>query len=93
MPEPTSKTCLCGRLGQTGRRQLAFVENFIARADPDRAESSVEAPVVFVGQGVTAPEQGYDDYKGIDANGKIVAMIFGAPNFEASMKAHYSSSK
>ncbi len=34
----------------------------------------VTAEVVFVGYGVTAPELGYDDYKGIDVNGKIVLM-------------------
>jgi len=45
-----------------------------------------------VGYGVTAPEQGYDDYKGIDAKGKIVALFFGAPNFQSSVKAYYSSS-
>jgi hypothetical protein len=32
----------------------------------------VTAPVVFAGFGITAPELGYDDYKGIDAKGKIV---------------------
>jgi hypothetical protein len=32
----------------------------------------VTAPVVFAGYGITAPELGYDDYKGIDAKGKIV---------------------
>jgi hypothetical protein len=31
--------------------------------------------VVFAGFGITAPELGYDDYKGIDATGKIV-LIF-----------------
>jgi len=30
------------------------------------------APVVFAGYGITAPELGYDDYKGVDAKGKIV---------------------
>jgi hypothetical protein len=35
----------------------------------------VSAPVVFAGYGITAPELGYDDYKGIDAKGKIV-LIF-----------------
>jgi Zn-dependent M28 family amino/carboxypeptidase len=30
------------------------------------------APVVFAGYGITAPELGYDDYKGIDVRGKIV---------------------
>ena len=58
-----------------------------------RAESTVEAPVVFVGGGVTAPEQNYDDYKGVDVKGKIVAVLFEAPNFESSLKAHYSSAE
>ena len=37
-------------------------------------KSSVDltAPVVFAGYGITAPELGYDDYKGIDVKGKIV---------------------
>ena len=30
------------------------------------------APVVFAGYGITAPELGYDDYRGLDARGKIV---------------------
>lgn len=34
----------------------------------------VTAAVVYVGYGVTAPELGYDDYKGVDVKGKIVLM-------------------
>jgi hypothetical protein len=33
------------------------------------------APVVFAGFGITAPELGYDDYKGIDAKGRIVLVF------------------
>jgi hypothetical protein len=33
------------------------------------------APVVFAGFGITAPELGYDDYKGLDARGKIVLVF------------------
>jgi len=33
------------------------------------------APVVFAGYGITAPELGYDDYKGLDAKGKIVLLF------------------
>jgi hypothetical protein len=33
------------------------------------------APVVFAGFGITAPELGYDDYKGLDAKGKIVLLF------------------
>lgn len=72
--------------------QLAFANDFIGAADPARPDISVNAPVVFVGYGVTSPELHYDDYQGIDAKGKIVALIYGAPpNFESSMRAHYSS--
>jgi hypothetical protein len=72
-------------------KTLVFRRDFIAPGDPGRTETTVEAPVVYVGFGVTAAEQRYDDYKGIDAKGKIVALVFEAPNFESSLKAHYSS--
>src|SRR5262245_53066005 len=38
-------------------------------------EMTVSAPVVFAGYGVTAPEFGYDDYKELDAKGKIVLVF------------------
>jgi hypothetical protein len=72
---------------------FTFSQDFIGRADPGRAESSVEAPVVFAGYGVTAPDQNYDDYKNLDVHGKIVALLYGAPAFQSAIKAHYSSSE
>lgn len=73
--------------------KLVFRQDFLTRSDPGRAQSSVDAPVVFAGFGVTAPEQKYDDYKNIDARGKIVAVMYGAPNFQSAIRAHYSSSE
>ena len=70
---------------------MVFRKDFLTPGDPARKESSVEGSVIYVGFGVTAPEQNYDDYKGIDVKGKIVAMVSEAPNFESSLKAHYSS--
>lgn len=71
---------------------LADKRDFLASSDPGRADVSVEAPVVFVGYGITAPELHHDDYSGIDAKGKIVALIYGAPpQFDSSLRAHYSS--
>ena len=72
---------------------LAYNKDFQIFSDPRRAETSVEAPVVYVGFGVTAPELNYDDYKGLDVRGKIVALVFEAPNFASSLKAHYSTSE
>ena len=39
-----------------------------------------EAPAVFVGNGVTAAEQGRDDYKGADVGGKIALAFAAAPD-------------
>jgi hypothetical protein len=75
--------------GQT--QKPVFGRDFIADGNPGRADSTVEAPVVYAGFGVTAPDQNYDDFKGIDARGKIVVEVFGAPNFDSSVKAQYSS--
>ncbi len=36
---------------------------------------TVEAPVVFAGYGLSAPDRGYDDYAGLDVTGKVV-LIF-----------------
>lgn len=40
----------------------------------------ITADVVYAGFGVTAPELGYDDYKGIDVKGKIVLIEGETPN-------------
>jgi len=39
-----------------------------------------EAPMVFAGYGITAPELKYDDYKGLDVKGKIVLVLRHYPN-------------
>lgn len=71
---------------------LVFRQDFITLGDPGRTEVSVQGPVVYVGFGVTAPERGYDDYVGLEAKGKIVAFLYGAPpGFEPTIRAHYSA--
>ena len=42
------------------------------------------APMVFVGYGVAAPERGWDDFKGIDLKGKVAVMLVNDPDFEAA---------
>lgn len=42
------------------------------------------APMVFVGYGVTAPERGWDDFKGVDLRGKVAVMLVNDPDFEAA---------
>jgi len=42
------------------------------------------APLVFVGYGVTAPERGWDDFKGVDMRGKMLLILINDPDFEAT---------
>ncbi len=41
-----------------------------------------DAPIVFVGYGVTAPERNWDDFKGVDLKGKIALVLVNDPDFE-----------
>jgi Zn-dependent M28 family amino/carboxypeptidase len=90
-PEGSASSMTVIRNGK--EEALAYNKDFQIFSDSRRAEASVEAPVVYVGFGVTAPELNYDDYKGLDVKGKIVALVFEAPNFESSLRAHYSTSE
>ena len=76
----------------TGAKDYMLSTWFATPAGKDtKAESDVDAPIVFVGFGVTAPDQKYDDYAGVDVHGKIIATIYGAPSsFPSTERAYYS---
>lgn len=40
----------------------------------------VDAPVIFVGYGITAPDAEYDDYAGVDVEGKVVLILRKEPD-------------
>ena len=57
-----------------------------------RAElaSSVEAPLVFAGYGLSAPEVEHDDLRPVDVKGKVVVYIAGTPaTITGPLVAHY----
>jgi Zn-dependent M28 family amino/carboxypeptidase len=47
------------------------------------AVNLAQVPVVFVGYGVAAPERNWDDFKGVDLQGKIALILVNDPDFEA----------
>jgi hypothetical protein len=52
----------------------------------------VNAPMVFVGYGLSIPEKNYDDYAGLDLKGKVVVMISGSPaDIPSALASHYQS--
>jgi Zn-dependent M28 family amino/carboxypeptidase len=74
--------------------ELKWGTDFVCRGSELGTNEDVEAPVVFVGYGVVAKGQGYDDYAGVDVKGKIVAMVFGAPpSFPSEERAHFASGR
>lgn len=44
------------------------------------SDATVEGDLVFVGYGISAPDLKYDDYEGVDVQGKIVVMMRYSPD-------------
>ncbi|WP_209613063.1 MULTISPECIES: M28 family metallopeptidase [Sphingomonas] len=75
-----------------GPRTLVFGEDYVPGAVASAAQTALDAPVVFVGYGLVAPNYRRDDYAGVDVRGKIVALFAGAPNsFQSEERAHFQS--
>ena len=53
-----------------------------AALNGDRHVSIKDAPLVFLGYGVKAPERNWDDFKGIDLKGKVAVVLINDPDFE-----------
>jgi hypothetical protein len=57
-----------------------------------RTRWTTEAPLVFAGYGVSAPEMSYDDFAGLDVRGKVLVTFRGAPpRFPPNPRAYYSN--
>ena len=85
--EAGSSLALGGPTGPSA--PLAAGRDYVIFPNPRQAEVALEAPVVFAGYGISAPALGYDDYAGIDARGKWVLVVRGAPEkFPSTVAAH-----
>jgi hypothetical protein len=58
--------------GSAIKKYYQYESEFIPGSTSGSGE--VTAEVIYVGYGATAPELGYDDYKGVDVKGKIILM-------------------
>jgi Zn-dependent M28 family amino/carboxypeptidase len=68
-----------------GKAQPLTQGGEIAVRAAETGQSSVkfaDLPLVFVGYGVSAPERGWDDFKGVDLKGKIMVVLVNDPDFE-----------
>ena len=53
-----------------------------AAMDGSKSVAIRNAPLVFVGYGVSAPERKWDDFKGVDLHGKVGIVLINDPDFE-----------
>ena len=87
-PEACEFTIMQGGQSKT----MKWGVDYVLRGNEVNPDSTVKAPVVFVGFGVVNRGRKYDDYAGLEVKGKIVAVIFGAPaTFPSEERAHFAS--
>ncbi|MFZ4689860.1 MAG: M28 family metallopeptidase [Polymorphobacter sp.] len=88
---PASITITAGKAAPVTFAQAS--EIIVGSSQIDKV-TDVEAAAVFVGFGLDAPKQGFNDYAGVDVRGKIVVMLGGIPKGPPNeVLAHLSRQK
>ncbi len=59
--------------------KLTYSDDYTVSDQTHQPSETIDAPLVFVGYGVTAPEFQWDDYAGVDVKGKVIVCIVGDP--------------
>ncbi|WP_334027101.1 M28 family metallopeptidase [Alteromonas sp. P256] len=66
-----------------GDNRFVYKEDMVASSKREQASVSLnESELVFVGYGVNAPEYKWNDYEGLDVEGKTVVILINDPGFE-----------
>jgi Zn-dependent M28 family amino/carboxypeptidase len=66
--------------GGSGNETFKFADDFVAFTGAQTESVNVDADLIFVGYGIDAPAQKWNDYKGdIDYKGKILVMFVNDP--------------
>ena len=58
---------------------LRNLEDFVTSNESQTETAYIDAPIVFVGYGIHAPEYDWDDYKGTDLRGKVALLFVNEP--------------
>jgi len=59
------------------KKTLEFPDDYLPGSNS--ASGTINAELVYIGYGISAPELNYDDYKNIDVKGKIIILESGVP--------------
>src|SRR5690348_10675797 len=58
---------------------LKNLDDFVTSNESQTESADIDAPIVFVGYGINAPEYQWDDYKGYDLKGKVALLFVNEP--------------
>ena len=61
---------------------LTYGSQIVSKDETGQPTADFDAPIVFVGYGIHAPEYNWDDYAGVDLKGKIALVIVNEPPSE-----------
>jgi len=74
--------------GKSGSISLKLSDDYIAGSGVQTPTASItDAPLVFVGYGIEAPEYQWDDFKGADVKGKVLVMLNNDPDWDPKLFA------
>ena len=58
---------------------LKYGDDYLTKDQTGAPTADIDAPIVFVGYGIDAPEYHWNDYAGVDVKGKILLVIVNQP--------------
>ncbi len=58
---------------------LVFGKDWVWAPGDAKPSHTLNADLIFAGYGITAPEEGWDDYKGLDVKNKVVVVMVNDP--------------
>lgn len=82
VPLVGSTTLPEAKLGISGHGMdipLSFISDWVGTAFSQKPGNDFDSEAVFVGHGISAPEFGWDDYKGVDVKGKVLVYFTNEP--------------
>jgi Zn-dependent M28 family amino/carboxypeptidase len=59
--------------------ELKALDDYVTTNERQMESATIDAPIVFVGYGIVAPEYHWDDYKGYDLKGKVALLFVNEP--------------
>jgi len=59
--------------------ELKALDDYVTTNERQTESVDIDAPIVFVGYGISAPEYHWDDYKGYDMKGKVALLFVNEP--------------